>query len=45
MNETFDTYGVCRCRIYMDNKRGTPNGVGLVEYSTVGEMKAALGRF
>ena len=29
----------------MDRERGTPKGIGFVEYATAAEMKAALGEF
>lgn len=45
MSETFGAYGECECRLIMDKQRGTPKGIGFVEYSSVDEMKAAIGEF
>ena len=45
MQETFSPYGECQCRLIMDRERGTPKGIGFVEYATIAEMKAALGEF
>ena len=45
MSETFGAYGECECRLIMDKQRGTPKGIGFVEYSSVDEMKAAIGKF
>merc|ERR1719454_2792306 len=42
MQETFSPYGECQCRLIMDRERGTPKGIGFVEYATIAEMKAAL---
>ena len=45
MSETFGQYGECECRLIMDKQRGTPKGIGFVEYGTVEEMKAAIGKY
>ena len=44
MNELFSTYGECQCRLIMDKQRGTPKGIAFVEYTTIAQMKAAIGK-
>ena len=43
MNEVFGAYGECQCRLIMDKQRGTPKGIAFVEYTTIAQMKAAIG--
>jgi RNA recognition motif-containing protein len=44
METLFSTYGECDIRLLMDRERGTPKGIAFVEYWTVREMKAAIGK-
>ena len=44
MQETFGQYGECEVRLIMDKNRGTPKGIGFVEYNTVEDMQKAIGK-
>lgn len=44
MHDLFDQFGKCDIRVLMDKYRGTAKGIAFVEYGTVDEMKAAIGK-